>query len=185
MSSEAEIKQAMQQQALLLREEYSNLEELRDLVKPFYNQWQKRPELHVESKMGQCQVWWAGKYWTIVKPDGKSLYTPKHTLREILNQTLQQLKEDSIAEVMQTQVSRLRDEYGDLEEVLSWARPLYNHEDERPELRFDSPVGICSVWWETIRWAIRIPDGSITYCQPGKLRESLTHTRQFLRKGII
>jgi hypothetical protein len=185
MSDDAAVREALQQQALLLREEFPNLEELRSVAKPAYDKQKRRPEMRFDSPMGTCRVWWEGSYWVILSPDEKMVYAPRKKLRDTLGSEVNRLKEETILAKMELQIIRLRDEYGDLEEFLSWARPLYDYEEERPELRFDTPVGICRVWWEEIRWVIRLPDGTIRYSQRGSLREDLRTTRQFLRKGII
>jgi hypothetical protein len=185
MSDDAAIREALQQQALLLREEFPNLEELRSLAKPFFDKKRRRPEMIFDSPIGECRVWWEGTYWVILPPDKKMVYAPRKKLRETLAIEVKRLKEEAILAKMEDQIVRLRSEYGDLEEVLSWARPLYDYDHDRPELRFDTPVGICRVWWDAPRWCIRLPDGTISYVQREALREKLTVTRQFLRKGIL
>jgi hypothetical protein len=189
MSENDAIKAAMQQQALRLREEFENLEEIRSWVSPSYNQAMGRAEIQFESSLGAGRFWWGNNQWTIRLPDGLPDETEVHAFRGKLRSTLQEVRQDlherKISQDMQQQALRLRDEYGDLEAVLGWSRPVYDHEAQRPEVRFDSTGGICRFWWDTNRWAIRLPDGAVSYAEQGNLRESLRLVRQFLRKGGV
>ncbi|NJN66969.1 MAG: hypothetical protein HC884_09800 [Chloroflexaceae bacterium] len=183
MSESDAIRAAMQQQALRLREEFENLEEIRSWVNPAYNQAMQRAEIQFNSPLGVGRFWWGNNQWTIRLPDETDIHAFRGKLRSVLQQVWQDLRERKISQDMQEQALRLRDEYGDLEAVLGWSRPVYNHEAQQPEVRFDSPGGICRFWWEPNRWAIRLPDGGMSYAEPGNLRESLRLVRQLLRKG--
>jgi hypothetical protein len=186
MSDDAAKRNALQQQAQRLKQEFANLEEIRNVARPSYDPFTQQAHILFDSPLGECRVWWENDHWSLRAPDNKLVYAPPRKLRETLALEMKRLKEEAIRNVMELQINRLRDEYGDLEEFMSWARPLYDHELERAELRFDSPVGVCRVWWdETNRWIVRLPDGTINYAQRGDLREKLSTVRKFLRKGII
>jgi hypothetical protein len=184
MSNETVVREAFQKQALLLRSEFEHIEEIRTTTKPFYDQFNKRAEIHFTTPYGVCRVWWEAGCWVVTAPDGKFVYAMPKMLRKTLQDMTERLKEEAIMEVMQYQIERLRSEYGDLEEFVSWARPLYDYDLERAELRFDTPVGICRVWWEGVRWVIKIPGGGVKYASPGSLRENLSLVRKYLRQGI-
>lgn len=185
MSTEEAMREAMQQQALRLRKEFGDLEALRSWVKPVYNARAKRAEVHFDSPFGVCRFWWEGSFWKICQPEVEAVYAQAGSLQQAMRRVWGEIEERLIAREMQTQAARLRDEFGVMEEVVSWASPIYDREAKRPELRFDSPVGMCQVWWETTHWKVRLPDGSITPVQPGNLREKLANVRKFLRKGVI
>jgi hypothetical protein len=184
MSEEAFIREAMQRQATLLQREFPNLEELRSVIHPTFNKKQKRPEVWFKTPQGPLCVWWDGTQWNARFSDGLEVQIAAKRLLASLKE-LERLREDTIAHRMEVQASRLRSEFGDLEELLGWARPVYNYEDQQPEVRFDTPIGICRFWWEKNRWIIRLPEGSNQYAPLGDLRAKVTQARQFLRKGII
>lgn len=185
MANEAAIKEAIQAQALRLRNEFANLEEIRNSAKPHYDQFSRQAEIHFTTPYGVCRVWWEADHWVVKSPDGKFAYARAKELRKMLIEETQRMKDEAIMGIMELQTERLRSEYGDLEEFLSWARPIYDYEEERAELRFDTPVGTCRVWWENTRWVIKLPDGGLTYSPQGSLRENLSLTRKYLRQGII
>lgn len=188
--SDAQAKQAaIQQQALRLKDEFANLEQMRSILKPLYDEFSQRAAMQFATPVGNYVIRWddGEKLWNIHTPDGEAKFSAHKQLQSTLQQLVQQKREDLIRDEMLAQSLRLRDEYGDIEEVISWARPVYDQEEKRPELRFDTPLGICRVWWDDSyhRWNVRLPDGTITYAQRGELRGFLSHTRQFLRKGLL
>jgi len=185
MSTDEAMRKAMQEQALRLQKEFDNLEALRSWVKPVYDARAKRAEVHFDSPFGVCRFWWDGSFWIIDQPEVDSIYAKAGGLQKAMRQVWGEIEERLISREMQTQAARLRDEFGAMEEIVSWATPIYDREAKRPELRFDSPVGVCRTWWEKTLWKVRLPDGSETPVQPGKLREKLINVRKFLRKGVL
>lgn len=178
-------KQAIHQQALRLRQEFPNLEEIRSWVTPRYDPTTGHAEIVFQGPEGSGHFRWSeeGQVWNIVAPDGHVRYASAGQLRETLRALFQEMREQRVVRAMQQQVLYIRDEFGGIEEIESWARPVYNHEEQRAEVRFDTPMGVCRFWREAAQWNVQLPDGSITHAPIGKLREYITQVRQFLRKG--
>lgn len=187
MSNEQVARAAIQQQALRLKDEFADLEKMRSLIKPSYDQFSGRASMHLSTPAGVFVLWWVEgeQLWYVQLPNGDIKYALPRQLQESLQRFVQQLREEAVLDAMTDQARRLRDEYGDLDEIIDWAKPIYDYDDQRAELRFDTPVGVCRVWWGNNQWVIRIPDGAITHAPRGELRGFLSQVRQYLRKGFI
>jgi hypothetical protein len=182
---------AMEEMAARLRKEYSdNLEELGAIAKPVYNQETKRVEVHFDTTGGIFVVWWDDETdrWKIMPPGD---IVPEEDIVSAYSETLRfklgQQVEDTILATMQHQRLYLRNEFDEveMEALLSWAKTVYDYDLRRPEIRFDTPGGICRVWMEHNEWHIRLPDGTVTPTPRGLLRDALHHTRQLLNKGSL
>lgn len=185
MSDDAAMKEAMQKQALRLKEEFPNLEEIRSVVKPSYDRRTKRAFLQFETPYGTCLVGWDGQRWNVRLPNQEVEYVLPGTLRAALQKIVEKLRDEAILTVMEQQAAYLRGEFYDLEELFGWARPLYNYEEQRAEVRFDTSSGLCRFWREGQRWKIHMPDGTEMFVQPGELNERLSFVRKHLRRGIV
>ena len=166
-----------------LRTEYSNLEELRT-ARPIFNYGSQQAELHFETPLGDCVIWWEVDVWRIKPPEEPAVLAFPGKLREMVNSILERLAEDAILDALEKQRLFLRNEYHDLDEIFSWTSAVYDHENQRAEIRFDSPAGICRVWMDNNCWHILIPTSDLVRLDRGKLREYLVMLRQQLYQGM-
>ncbi len=167
-----------------LRNEFDDLEEVRDLAQPVYDQDMQRTILRFSVAGGTCDVWWEYEQWQIRVAEGLLAYAMPGKLRETLRLGWERLEEEAIMGAMEYQMARLRQEFSEMEELLGWARPYFDRESKQPEVRFDTPGGLCRFWWgNTNRWHIQLPDGSFTYARASELNEMLSQVRKLLRTG--
>lgn len=187
MNSQEQIKQAIQQQALRLREEFPDLEEIRPWVSPNFDQAAQRAEIVFQGPGGTGRFWWEEQeqIWKISDPDEFITLAQAGKLREMLRRVFQDMQERLVAKEMQQQILYLRDEFGGVEEIESWARTIYNYEEKHPEVRFDTSAGLCRFWRTKTQWDVRLPDGSLTHAPIGGLRDYIVQVRKFLRKGVL
>ncbi len=176
-------KAPLEELAARLRSEYSNLEELRT-TRPVFNYGSQRAELHFETALGDCVVWWEVDVWRIKPPEEPPILAFPGKLREMVSSVLERLAEDAILDALEKQRLFLRNEYHDLDEIFSWTSAIYEHESQRAEIQFDSPAGICRVWMHNNCWHILIPNSDLVRLDRGKLREYLVMLRQQLYKGM-